>query len=282
MHSYEEKGKSASSGISNSIRPRMNDLMSNEIEEEEENQEGQESASVKALRNPEDPTKEEWEQHMMTHVPFRNWCPHCVRGRAVSQGHFRNKKDDKAIPTIGIDYMYMKPRKEGEASREEYTDGDEAGMPILVIKDENTKRISAHVVPEKGRNAHAVKVLRHEIEILGYKKMILKSDQEPAIMALKESVKRERDEDIVMEESPVGESASNGSIENAVRNVQGQVRSMRDALETRYQIKINGESSCIPWMVRHAANLISRYQVGMDGRTAYERWKGKKYKQGIA
>ena len=155
-------------------------------------------------------------------------------------------------------------------------------MPILVIKDEHTKRISAHVVPEKGRNPHAIKILRRGIENLGYKKMILRSDQEPAIMALKESVKRERDEDIVMEESPVGESASNGSIENAVRNVQGQVRSMRDALETRYQIKINGESTCVPWMVRRAANLISRYQVGKDGRAAYERWKGKKYKQGIA
>ena len=196
--------------------------MSDEVEEseEEEKQEEQESSSVKALRNPEDPTKEEWEQHMMTHVPFRNWCPHCVRGRAVSHGHFRNMKDDKAIPTIGIDYMYMKPRKEGDASREEDVDGDEAGMPIFVIKDENSKRVSSHVVPEKGRDPHAIKVLRHEIEILGYKKIILKSDQVPAIMALKESVKRERDEDIVMEESPVGESASNGSIENAVRNVQ--------------------------------------------------------------
>ena len=53
--------------------------------------------------------------------------------------------------------------------------------------------------------------------------MILKSDQEPALIALKESLKRERDEDIVMEESPVGESASNGIIENAVRNVQGHI-----------------------------------------------------------
>ena len=117
-HSYEENGESASPGMSNSIRPRMNDLMSNEIEEEEKNPEDQESASVKALRNPEDPTKDEWEQHMMTHVPFRNRCPRCVRGGAVSQGHVWNKRDDKAIPTIGIDYMYMKQKKEGEASRE--------------------------------------------------------------------------------------------------------------------------------------------------------------------
>ena len=165
MHNYGTQERIASSGIDNSIRPRMNDLMSNETEEneDEEEQDEQESSSVRVLRNPEGPTKEEWEQHMMTHVPFRNWCPHCVRGRAVSHGHFKNKKDDKAIPTIGIDYMYMKPKKEGEASREEDVDGDEAGMPILVIKDEHTKRISAHVVPGKGMNPHATKVLRHDI-----------------------------------------------------------------------------------------------------------------------
>ena len=33
------------------------------------------------------------------------------------------------------------------------------------------------------------------------------------------------------------------------------------------------------WLVEHAADLISRFQVGDDGRTAYERMKGKKCKQ---
>ena len=63
--------------------------------------------------------------------------------------------------------------------------------------------MSSHVVPEKGRNPHATKVLRHELESLGYKQIIIKSDQEPAIVSLKESVKRERDDDIILEESPV-------------------------------------------------------------------------------
>ena len=38
---------------------------------------------VKKLQNPKDPTKEEREEHEKTHLPFRSWCRHCVRGRGV-------------------------------------------------------------------------------------------------------------------------------------------------------------------------------------------------------
>ena len=46
--------------------------------------------------------------------------------------------------------------------------------------------------------------------MLGYRKLIFKSDNEPAIKALKQAINNERQEEIIMEESPVGESASNG------------------------------------------------------------------------
>ena len=30
------------------------------------------------------PSKREVEEHMATHIPFRNWCAHCVRGKSKS------------------------------------------------------------------------------------------------------------------------------------------------------------------------------------------------------
>ena len=30
--------------------------------------------------NPQLPSKEEVEEHNMTHLPFRSWCQHCVKG----------------------------------------------------------------------------------------------------------------------------------------------------------------------------------------------------------
>ncbi len=40
------------------------------------------------------------------------------------------------------------------------------------------------------------------------------------MVELKAAIKRERPDDIIMEESPVGESKSNGSIENGIKIVQ--------------------------------------------------------------
>ena len=57
-------------------------------------------------------------------------------------------------------------------------------------------------------------------------KLFLKSDNESAIVALKEAVKAERAERIVLEASPAYDSQSNGVVENAVQQVQGQVRTL--------------------------------------------------------
>ena len=45
---------------------------------------------------------------------------------------------------------------------------------------------------------------------------------------------------------------------------------------------MDSRSPVLRWLVRHAASLITRYQVGKDGRTAYERWKGKQHKKELA
>ena len=49
--------------------------------------EGGDERSVKRMLDPRLPTAEEVEDHYRTHCPYRNWCPHCVKGRAKSAGH---------------------------------------------------------------------------------------------------------------------------------------------------------------------------------------------------
>ena len=92
---------------------------------------------------------------------------------------------------------------------------------------------------------------------MGYKKIICKSDQEESIKALKQAVKREWHGDMITEESPKGEHASNGIVENAVARVQGMFRTFRDAFESRYGERMDGNSPIIPWMIRHAGDTIN-------------------------
>ena len=85
--------------------------------------------------------------------------------------------------------------------------------------------------------AHAIKMPAREIKLSGYNRMVTKSDQEPAIKAFIDAANNERAEEIetmMSEESPVGEHRSNGEVENAIRSVQVQMRTMRLAFQSKY------------------------------------------------
>ena len=196
-----------------------------------------------------------------------------MKGKAVSFSNRRRKQEEDGVPTISIDYMFMGDQQ----AREE-----EKGMPMLVTKDKKTKMIWARVVPAKGVQAHAVKALAKQIALLGYKRILLKSDGEAAIKALKEAVRNEVSAEVTPEESPVGDHAANGDVENAIRQVQGQIRTMKDALESRYGERLPRDSHVLPWLVMHAAATISRYRKDAHGITAYRRWKGKEFKRDVA
>ena len=57
-------------------------------------------------------TKEERENHELTHTPFRWWCRHCVRGRGRNKAHkCMLKKEElnekkKQTPRVSIDYYF--------------------------------------------------------------------------------------------------------------------------------------------------------------------------------
>ena len=110
------------------------------------------------------PTKEEMEDHNRTHLPFRDWCPHCIKGKAKTGYHFRQTRDDddNQVPVISIDYAFLNDKE--DKTKTIGDDEDEKGMPILVIKDRKSKTIRARVVPEKGAHSYAIYKLRQELE----------------------------------------------------------------------------------------------------------------------
>ena len=60
-----------------------------------------------------------------------------------------------------------------------------------------------------------------------------------------------------VENSKVGDSDSNGTIERAVQDVEQQVRVLRAALEARINRRVRINEAVVPWMIRHAACLIT-------------------------
>lgn len=79
----------------------------------------------------------------------------------------------------------------------------------------------------------------------------------------------------MIENSKVGQSASNGVAERAVQPISELNRVMRSCLQDHLKIGIPSHHPVIAWMLEHAGELIPSFQIGPDGRTAYERARGK-------
>ena len=84
---------------------------------EEKQDYGQES--VRTPKVEEKPSEEEVEHHNVTHIPYRSWCRHCIRGKGKTRDHKRLKNRKRGIPTISLDYGFMSSAKnEGDEELE--------------------------------------------------------------------------------------------------------------------------------------------------------------------
>ena len=102
---------------------------------------------------------------------------------------------------------------------------------MIVMKDRDTKALFADVVELKGRGlAGTVERVVDNIRRRGHRKLIIKTDQEPALLDLVNWIIDLRDEATIPDNSPVVESRSNGVIDRGVTIVKEQVRTLRLAL----------------------------------------------------
>ena len=99
----------------------------------------EEARPPEVLRDPGAPTQKELEDHSITHLPFRSWCPHCVSGKAQDRPHRMKKEDqmEKQIPEIVFDYGFFGGRE------------DEETLAVQVARDRKTQMIFANVVPRR-------------------------------------------------------------------------------------------------------------------------------------
>ena len=51
-----------------------------------------EEVPIKRPPNPSDTTPEEREAHMARHLPYRGWCPVCVKARGKEDAHYKMTK----------------------------------------------------------------------------------------------------------------------------------------------------------------------------------------------
>ena len=181
--------------------------------------------SVRRMVDPRLPSVKDVKDHeLQGHLPYRNWCSVCVRAKGKDLDHRSDPLKERSVPEYSFDFAFP---------------GDEFGhkTAVLVGKERMSGLVLAAAIPVKGSEGRYMldKVLDYLAEAGDMEgRIIIKSDQEPAVKRLvKDLVEARAEGKSVVEESPVGSSGSNGVVERTVLAVEGQIRVILLALEAR-------------------------------------------------
>ena len=149
-----------------------------------------------------------------------------------------------------------------------------------------SKKVFAHVVPQKGDDEehYCAKLAVADIEWLGHTKVILKTDNERSIVALKQRVAKTLREwkamgNVQTESLAAYESQSNGGVEVGVKLVRGLFRALKLCLEARLGKYMPTGHAIVPWLLQHTCTLLNAKSRGNDGLTCWERVKGSMFNQ---
>ena len=86
----------------------------------------------------------------------------------------------------------------------------------------------------------------------------------------------------VPQQSPTGDSTSNGDVENACKRVAGMVRTVKSTIEAKTGVKVTSSHAVFPWVVEWAAQLLTKVSCGRPREEPIERIKGKRSESPIS
>ena len=61
---------------------------------------------IKRLIDPRLPTEEEVEHHKLTHLPYRSWCPECVKAKGKDLDYRCAVDNERKLPAPCFDYCF--------------------------------------------------------------------------------------------------------------------------------------------------------------------------------
>ena len=166
---------------------------------------------------------------MLTHLPYRSWCPICVQARGRQNNH---PKQHSKLPIIQLDFGYIK----GFDDRKVH--------PILTAIDIQSGMIMAIQLTNKRMLFdYAVTQLQHFlIECGRTTHTILQSDQEDFLTALTTAVAN-KNGNITTRNSGAYSSQSQGGVERAHRTLFAQIRTLKAQIRQNYNRDIHNETS---------------------------------------
>ena len=221
-----------------------------DIQDDDQEREGviAQRERARSLPQPRLPSRREVQEHELTHIPYRSWCVHWVRGAGRSDAHRRRARQDEKereqhMTIWSIDYAFVIDNCD-LCTREEMerVGWGKTRDTVLVSEDLTTGGIRAHLVSAKGNGDPWIAgKIKDDIEEFGYggAPVRIKSDQEKAIVDVQRTVIAKRgNAPTILVNSPTGDSQSNGRVENATKKVRNMMKTIPSSLESRWGVRV--------------------------------------------
>ena len=147
---------------------------------------------------------------------------------------------------------------------------------FLAVKAKPSMMIWSMLVQCKGvEDQAAIKETVESLHRRGYPELIVRSDNEPAMLAFRDAVIRELKQRCgvraIAHAPPKYDSASAGMVENATKHVKEKVRTLVTATRDLHGVVMDPEHVALAWCVRFAGQINARIVKGADGLTAFQR-----------
>ena len=105
------------------------------------------------------------------------------------------------------------------------------------------------------------------IKDLGFRRTILKCENEPSTKALQDAVIHACAGVEVIPQGPLdGDHVANGRVEMAVREVKRRCRTLRISVEHNTVVRIADGSPLLSWLPRFAAQVMNKMRIGKTER----------------
>ena len=128
-------------------------------------EESEEARRPKHRVLPANVSKEEFDAHWLTHLPFRSWCDHCVKDKAVDDAHRPRMDPHRGEAKMGMDYFFLARATDPQHAKAVLNCLDFQSGAAMVVK---------------GGDPYALAVALEAIKFTGRTRLIVMSDQENA------------------------------------------------------------------------------------------------------
>eukprot|EP00435_Cladocopium_sp_Y103_P063886 s153_g25.t1 len=226
----------------------------------------------------EAPDEKEQLKHMLAHLPYANWCPHCVAHRACADRHMRDGSvKDSGIPTVSFDFAYIKAV--GPGGNVQDTDS----VAALVLVDSSTNFAGCVPIATKHDLDLMIREILQFTQIMGNSECNYLCDNEPSILQVQKRAVNARTAMglVTHSKTPAAYTHGNSLCENIVRRVRELAGTLMHHVQEKLSMSLNSDHGLWSWALRHASWLLIRFAV-VHGSTPYELVYQKIYKGRMA